>query len=59
MPPPMHVEADPSSPVDQVAGWQPDPRGQHQLRYFDGRQWTDHVTHSGPVPCDGCADSPV
>jgi Protein of unknown function (DUF2510) len=22
--------------------WYPDPQGQHRLRYWDGRQWTDH-----------------
>lgn len=35
-------------------GWYPDPTSQHILRYFDGAEWTDHVTHSGPTPCLGC-----
>lgn len=26
-----------------LAGWHPDPSGQHRLRYFDGGQWTEHV----------------
>jgi hypothetical protein len=39
------------------AGWYPDPRGEHHLRYFDGSVWTSHVTHFGPTPCHGCARS--
>jgi hypothetical protein len=35
-------------------GWHTDPRQQHDLRYHDGREWTGHVTHFGPVPCRGC-----
>ena len=38
-----------------TAGWFPDPFGQHQLRFFDGETWTNHVTHFGPSPCRGCA----
>lgn len=26
-----------------LAGWHPDPSGQHSLRYFDGTGWTAHV----------------
>ena len=49
-----YVEA--STDVEALtAGWHPDPRGQHDLRYFDGRRWTEHVTHHGPTPCSGCA----
>lgn len=40
-----------------AAGWHPDPRAEHQLRYFDGRAWTEHVTHYGPTPCTGCRPS--
>ncbi len=36
------------------AGWHRDPMGEHRLRYFDGAEWTDHVTHFGPWPCEGC-----
>ncbi len=35
-------------------GWFPDPHGLHNLRYFNGDTWTDHVTHFGPTPCSGC-----
>lgn len=50
------------TPTDLVqAGWFPDPRKLHNLRYFDGQFWTDHVTHYGPSPCAGCsyADSDI
>jgi hypothetical protein len=33
----------PSSPP----GWYADPTGGHQLRYFDGTSWTDHVSDDG------------
>ncbi len=36
-------------------GWFPDPNRLHNLRYFDGNSWTDHVTHFGPTPCSGCS----
>ncbi|MEM8925244.1 MAG: DUF2510 domain-containing protein [Actinomycetota bacterium] len=36
-------------------GWYPDPHELHDLRYFDGTDWTSHVTHNGPTPCAGCA----
>ena len=29
------------------AGWYPDPTGRHQHRYFDGREWTNHVADAG------------
>jgi uncharacterized protein YxjI len=29
------------------AGWHPDPSGAHELRYFDGTQWTEHVSDRG------------
>jgi len=35
-------------------GWHADPFGQHKLRFHDGRGWTEHATHHGPVPCRGC-----
>lgn len=42
------------SPLQQVqarpegAGWHPDPLGRFDGRYFDGRQWTQHVGRVGP-----------
>jgi len=29
------------------AGWHPDPSQAHELRYFDGTQWTEHVSDQG------------
>jgi len=29
------------------AGWHPDPTGQHELRYWDGTAWTEHVSTQG------------
>jgi uncharacterized protein (AIM24 family) len=43
-----------------AAAWHPDPTGRHELRYWDGSQWTDHVSDQGvqstsPVSADGGA----
>lgn len=29
------------------AGWYPDPAGRYELRYWDGSQWTEHVSRAG------------
>lgn len=34
------------------AGWQSDPRGRHEYRYWDGTQWTDHVANQGVASTD-------
>lgn len=31
------------------AGWSSDPSGVHELRYWDGEQWTDHVSDGGSM----------
>jgi hypothetical protein len=31
------------------AGWSSDPSGAHELRYWDGEQWTDHVSDGGAM----------
>ncbi|MEZ5228102.1 MAG: DUF2510 domain-containing protein [Acidimicrobiales bacterium] len=50
------TSTDPSSAADvTAAGWYSDPFGQHRMRYFSGTEWTDHVTHFGPTPCQGCS----
>ncbi len=45
------------------AGWQPDPHGRHEYRYWDGTAWTDQVSDGGVVstdpPGDTGADSPT
>ena len=33
--------------TDSPAAWHPDPMGRHQLRYWDGKAWTDHVSDNG------------
>ncbi len=38
--------------ADSPAGWRPDPLGRHQLRYWDGARWTEHVGDSGVVGVD-------
>jgi hypothetical protein len=37
--------------TNQPANWYPDPSAPHQLRYWDGAQWTQHVSVApAPVP---------
>lgn len=35
-----------------AANWYPDPRGRHELRYYDGAAWTDHVSNNGITGTD-------
>ena len=34
------------------ANWYPDPRGRHELRYWDGGHWTEHVSDQGITGTD-------
>jgi uncharacterized protein YxjI len=34
------------------ADWYPDPYGRHEMRYYDGSQWTEHVTSNGKQSVD-------
>lgn len=34
------------------ANWYPDPQGRHELRYWDGTQWTEHVSDRGITGTD-------
>ncbi len=34
------------------AGWMSDPSGQHQLRYWSGVEWTEHVMNNGVAGTD-------
>jgi Protein of unknown function (DUF2510) len=44
--PPQQQQQQPTS------GWYADPLGRHQLRYFDGSQWTEHVSSNGTTSVD-------
>lgn len=37
----------PGDPPPPPPAWGPDPTGRHELRYWDGLQWTNHVADSG------------
>lgn len=41
------------------AGWQPDPDGRHEYRYWDGSAWTDQVADGGVVSSDPPGDVPT
>ena len=38
--------------MDNPAAWHPDPTGRHQLRYWDGQDWTEHVSDDGVPAID-------
>lgn len=38
--------------TDSTPGWQPDPTGKHDHRYWDGRQWTENVADAGVAAID-------
>ncbi|MBW3614912.1 MAG: PH domain-containing protein [Actinobacteria bacterium] len=50
--------------MTEAAGWQPDPFGRHEVRYWDGGAWTAHVADAGvqghdePVPSEEGAVPP-
>jgi len=46
--PPPQQQQQPAAP----AGWFADPLGRHQLRYYDGTQWTEHVSSNGATSID-------
>jgi hypothetical protein len=39
------------------AGWFPDPGAAHELRYWDGARWTEHVSDSGTQAVDPLAEA--
>ena len=41
-----------SPPVTALKAWLPDPTGRHELRYFDGSGWTEHVADAGVISVD-------
>jgi hypothetical protein len=38
--------------ADGTAGWQTDPTGRYEHRYWDGSAWTDHVSNAGVMSTD-------
>jgi hypothetical protein len=36
----------------EAAGWRIDPNGQHEMRYWDGVQWTNNVSDNGVASLD-------
>ena len=38
--------------TDDAPGWQPDPTGHHDHRYWDGSAWTDNVADAGVASTD-------
>ncbi len=47
--------------TDNAPGWQPDPTGRHDHRYWDGSAWTDNVSDAGIASTDAYAvvDAPA
>ena len=36
-----------ASAMSTPADWYPDPSGRHEVRYWDGNAWTEHVSRAG------------
>ena len=54
-PPPLAphaVEAPTPVPDGPPFGWYTDPSGRHQLRYWDGMRWSEHVSDQGVSSID-------
>lgn len=49
---PAEVDALEVAPASPPADWHPDPMGRHQLRYWDGSEWTAHVADDGVTSSD-------
>jgi uncharacterized protein YxjI len=39
-------------PAQHAPGWYPDPFGRHEVRWWDGHQWTEHVASHGRQAVD-------
>lgn len=44
--------------TDSPAAWHPDPTGRHELRYWDGTAWSDHVSDRGITGTDALGGAP-
>jgi Protein of unknown function (DUF2510) len=58
-PPPKTRPAYPVSATMASAGWRPDSMGRHELRYWDGASWTEHVVDAGSQSRDPLAGARV
>ena len=45
--------------VRTTQGWWPDPFGRHEVRYYDGKKWTDFVFDKGVSSVDPAIVSPT
>jgi hypothetical protein len=45
--------------MSEAAGWQADPFGRHEVRYWDGSAWTAHVSDAGVTSTDEPVPSPA
>src|SRR5437762_93053 len=45
--------------LDTGAGWRPDPTGRHELRFWTGVRWADHVCDAGVVSLDSGMAEPA
>lgn len=44
--------------TDHAPNWYPDPMGRHEYRYFDGTNWTEHVSSHGRQSTDALTQPP-
>ena len=44
---------------DSTPGWQPDPTGNHDHRYWDGSRWTDNIADAGVAGTDAYEAAPA
>ena len=45
--PTSSVSAPPATSTGAPAAWYADPSGRFELRYWDGKEWTEHVARGG------------
>jgi Protein of unknown function (DUF2510) len=50
--PPVRPESERAEEPGVPPQWSPDPSGRHQLRYWDGTSWSDHVADDGLTGTD-------
>jgi len=49
---PPGAPAQPPPPPPPPRSWLPDPSGRHELRYWDGARFTEHVADAGKISVD-------